>query len=315
MPFPGDRAAEEQRFVRYLIGSLPDEEIESLDELSIADDDVASRLSAAENDLVDAYVRGGLSGETLARFESHYLSTPAGREKVRFAKTLHAYQGWPATAKDQTTPRRWFVLPGFTPRWEFAAAALVAAAVLAYLVVDNVRLRSLASESRAERISLAEREQQLQRQLNDQRSATAARETELARAQESLAALEARTTPGQQGGPVAVVSFVLAPPTRGAGEIPTLAIPAGTAAITLRLALDADEFPRYRAALKDPATDRIVWRGDSLRSAAGSGETSLSISLGAGLLKPQTYTIEVTGVSAGGAPEMLTSYAFRVTAK
>ena len=58
---------------------------ERLDELSVVDDDFAWRLSAVENDMVDAYVRGDLSGETLDRFRSFYLSTPKRRGRVEFA--------------------------------------------------------------------------------------------------------------------------------------------------------------------------------------------------------------------------------------
>ena len=52
-----DSAAENERLVRYLVGLLPADEAERLDEQSIVDDDVACRLLSVENDLVDAYVR------------------------------------------------------------------------------------------------------------------------------------------------------------------------------------------------------------------------------------------------------------------
>ena len=56
---------EERYLIRYLVGDLPAEEAERLDQLSIANDDFAWRLREIENDLVDAYVRSQLSGETL----------------------------------------------------------------------------------------------------------------------------------------------------------------------------------------------------------------------------------------------------------
>lgn len=86
------RLSDDHHLIRYLLGSLAEAETERLDELSIADDEWATRLSAVENDLVDAFVRGELSGETLEQFQSHYLSVPANQEKVRFAETLLAYQ-------------------------------------------------------------------------------------------------------------------------------------------------------------------------------------------------------------------------------
>src|SRR6266542_2247099 len=77
---------DDAQLVRYLLGLLPDEEAEHVDELTVADDDVAWRVRGVENDLVDAYVRGTLDGEALARFESFYLSSPLRRAKVTFAK-------------------------------------------------------------------------------------------------------------------------------------------------------------------------------------------------------------------------------------
>ena len=76
---------DDQQLVRYLLRLLPEDEADRLDEMSISDDGLAWRLREVENDLVDAYVRGALTGETLQRFESSYLSSERRREKVRFA--------------------------------------------------------------------------------------------------------------------------------------------------------------------------------------------------------------------------------------
>ena len=77
MPFLGDDV---QKMIHYLLGSLPEKEAERLDELSITDDDFALRLNDAENDLVDAYVRGELSAETRERFKTFYLASSKRRE-------------------------------------------------------------------------------------------------------------------------------------------------------------------------------------------------------------------------------------------
>src|SRR5215472_17957680 len=79
---------DDQLLILYLLGELPAEETERLDELSIADEEVAARLSGVENDLVDAYVRAETKGENRARFESFYLSSAKRREKVQFARAL-----------------------------------------------------------------------------------------------------------------------------------------------------------------------------------------------------------------------------------
>ena len=318
MPQPNSQAPDDQLLVRYLVGSLPDDEAERLDELSITDDQFASRLSAVENDLVDAFVKGELTGDTLSRFRTGYLSAPANREKVRFAETLLTYQRRAEPAPAHAAAGRHRFPPGFgLPRWGLAAAALLALAVPGYLLVENLRLRSQMTDARAARGGLEERAQHLEQLLNEQRSATAETAKELARVRESLAQIEGRTASNQQGGKTFMPAFMLRAATRGAGDIATIAIPPGTDAVTLHLDLEAD-FPSYRVALKDPATDRIVWRGDGLQAASTTsrGETkSLPITLSASLLKPQTYIAELTGVPARGAAEFVSSYTFRVAIK
>src|SRR5262245_54748194 len=84
--------AEDPLLVRYLLGELSNDEAEKFDGRSISDDWIAIRLNAVENDLVDAYAKGEISGEMLDRFRAHYLSSPARREKVEFAETLLAYE-------------------------------------------------------------------------------------------------------------------------------------------------------------------------------------------------------------------------------
>src|SRR5260370_8307919 len=83
---------DDRLLTRYLLGVLPAEEAERLNELSVADEEFAWRLNSFENDLVDAYVRGGLSGEDLQQFTAFYLSSPTRRHKVEFAEGLLALE-------------------------------------------------------------------------------------------------------------------------------------------------------------------------------------------------------------------------------
>lgn len=139
-----NEAFNDQQVIGYLIGTLPEQEAGRLDRLSVEDDEFAVRLTAVENDLVDAYVRGELSEETRVRFRSHYLSSPMRRERLRFAQSLVAVADRPMAASGaaQIAPRRW--------RWSlnWAAAAVACAALLAcgYLLRDNARLRSEAQQ-------------------------------------------------------------------------------------------------------------------------------------------------------------------------
>lgn len=80
---PSDRT-----LVRYLLGALPQDEAELLDERSIADEALADRLRALEHDLADAYARGELPDDERTAFERVFLATSAGREDVRLARAL-----------------------------------------------------------------------------------------------------------------------------------------------------------------------------------------------------------------------------------
>lgn len=114
--------------VRYLLGSLPEEETLRLDELSIADDEFAVRLRAAEHDLIDAYIAGDLSAEDRARFEALYAKSPDGRDGFAFASALAARM----------------VRPGDRTWWYrgAAAAAMVLLAIGGYWLLQPDRQES-----------------------------------------------------------------------------------------------------------------------------------------------------------------------------
>jgi hypothetical protein len=86
---PVDRdAVHDDELVRYLLGELSEAASERLEELSVVEDTVAERLRLVEDDLVDAYARGRLSGGHLTRFEAFYLASPQRRRRAAFARRL-----------------------------------------------------------------------------------------------------------------------------------------------------------------------------------------------------------------------------------
>jgi len=78
----------DRELVSYLLGTLPQDRADAFDELSVTDDAFAAQLRVAEDELIDAYIGGELTGETLAQFETAYLSSPRRRERVTFAREL-----------------------------------------------------------------------------------------------------------------------------------------------------------------------------------------------------------------------------------
>jgi hypothetical protein len=288
MSSPEQHDGNEQSVIHYLLGLAPEEEMERLDRLSITDDEFAVRLNTIENDLVDAYVRKELSGDMLKRFETFYLASPRRREKVRFAESFLAAVGQHPAAPAPRPARTWFALP----RLALAAAACLLLLAGVYLLRENARLRAQVAHTQAEMAHLRV-------QLASPQPGAPTASAEIRRPSSSRAAM----------------AFLLRSPTRAAGAPPAIALASGSEDAIFRLELEPDDFPAYQVALKDLEANRVVWRSGRLSSAPEGSVRAVSASLPAGLLKPQTYSLELTGIAAGGATELVGSYVFKVAAR
>ena len=147
MPPPRITDHDDDELVRYVLGLLPDEASERLDEASIADDEVAARLRTAETNLIDSYVRGELSGATLERFESYYLSSPRRRENVKLAADfLRAVDRSVARAE----PVTWTTRMRSTGFARIAAAAALVIVVGGAFLFQSVRPRNQLARATSE---------------------------------------------------------------------------------------------------------------------------------------------------------------------
>jgi hypothetical protein len=388
---------EDQQFERYLLGLLPEDEAERLDELSLTDDEAAWRLSAVENDLVDAYVRGELSGETLQRFNSYYLLSPIRRAKVTFAQTwllanpaaAEAESPAPAAATPTTTASAgaaasatriadsttktaqsaatsatasaaaagaaagattgvktgaagstssragWIdrLFPGRTAPWSvFVAVAAVLLVICGVLFIQDVRMRQAVMRAETDRAALEQRAQELQRQLEAARAANASTAAELTRLRASGGSGTSDPTL-IAGGPVAggsrpddqttgssssaptAIALMLWPRTRSGGANATLAVPPGADRVAIDLRIEANDFPRYEAVLKDLATNQVVWRSSRLAAKAAADHTSVIVTIPAGTLNRGRYALDLTGLPANGNGELISSYPFQVVGR
>lgn len=341
-----------ETMTRYLLGLLPEAEAEVCDEMSIINDEFAARLQAAEDDLVDAYVRGELAGHERTRFESYYLTSPRRREKVNFAQALQKFvdgaapvaveptaaeAARPASADEtklpatapatERPPRRkallsLFAVPNLSLQWGFAAAAAVMLLAGGWLLYETLRLRGQVDRAAAERVLLRRREQELQTQLEKQQAgaeglarAHRQNEEELKRVREKLAELEqqrARLQPPPLPPELSVTPFDLTPQTRGVVQPATLAVPPGADYVALQLELETDDYPAYRAELRTQTGDRKMWSSGKLRARTRGGARVVDVSIRADELTSRGYTLLLKGVAADGGAESAQSYAFRV---
>jgi hypothetical protein len=315
-----ESAYDDRQLERYLLGLLPDEDAEHLDELSISDDKLAGRLLVVEDDLVDAYVSGELAGETLERFESFYLSSERRRQKVRFARSFLLIDrgAGPAGSESGREPAkaRAAERPGVSrkksslhlpflqqsrPAWSFAVAAALLIALGGPLLYEVVRLRGDLNEARLASADLSQRARDLQQQLDER--------TARIEAGDSARPTDPPPAPTRA---LPVIALILLPQTRGIGPITTLAVPQGVDRVALELRLESSDFPRYQVTLTDPATNGVVWRSDRIAPGRADDVPTVPVVIPASVLKAQHYSLELNGLGANGDAEVAGSYAFQV---
>jgi hypothetical protein len=286
MSRPDSTDHDDKELERYILGLLPEEATGRLDEDSIADNETAVRLRTVETDLIDSYVRGQLAGATLERFESYYLSSPRRREAVRLAASfVRAVDRSVAPAEGMTWWGR--IARPTRLRWVMAAAALVTV-VGGSLLFEAARTRN---------------------ELTIATSASGAIERPIPDAEPVAGG---RATGGRPAAPQReIAAMVLLPPTRAATPVPMLAIPAVADRVSFELRLEANDFPRYRVELNDPGSNRILWRSDWIPARSSAGQTSVSVVVPANLLRPQHYSLNLTGQDAAGRGEVIGSYPVR----
>ncbi len=312
-----DSAADGDRLVRYLLGLLPEDEADRLDEQSIVDDHVACRLLSVENDLVDAYVTEALDPERRRRFESHYLASPIRRRRVMFARrflaavdrtrpdTVAPVASATQTVRFRTSATNW-MSRHLKLAWPPLAVAASLALTFGVLVLENVNLRTGLSQALHDGEALDQRAQALSSELEVARMSNA----QLTRALEDARASSGGTARAAAAD-VAPAAIVLLPQTRSLGPLPTLAV-ASSASVPFDLRLESSDFTRYRAALKDQDAGRVVWESQVLPPRSASAPV-VSLFVPAGILKPShRYAFELAGVDASGGEEAVGSYAFQI---
>ena len=316
----------EQLMVRYLLGELPESEVERLDEQSFTDDDFFRRLQTVENDLIDAYARGEMSPGEREQFERRFLTTPKRRERVSFAEALAAFRfeqpaDDPAVAAQTERISSWqafislFRVPRPALQFSLAAASVVLLIGATWLIVETARLRSRMTEIEQRQAALTRREQELQAQIAAQRADRDQLAEELRRVQQQRDQLEQELVELKPSEPKFAL-FVFSPGVRGPGDEPKdFTIPPGAQTVKMRVGFESDPYPSYRIELRTQSGDQQVWSSGKLRARAKGGIKIIDLGLRASLFRPQGYLLNLKGVTANGEIEDVRIYQFRVVKK
>jgi hypothetical protein len=78
----------DERIIVYLLGDMPEEELERFEDECFAEAEWPAQIELVEENLIDDYLRGELTAKQRQLFEQNYLTTESRQERVTIAAAL-----------------------------------------------------------------------------------------------------------------------------------------------------------------------------------------------------------------------------------
>lgn len=296
--------------MRYLLGTLSEEERAQLEERYFSDDEAFEELEIAEGELADRYVRGELSPGDRERFEQTLARSPRLAERVEFARVFADKLRVPKSPAVQTEKTSWwrslfwFSGASRSSQLAFGFSLLLVLFAGGLLFAGWLQLRA---ESRR----LAELEGTLdhrQRELEQQAAMLKAQSDQLAKNGHpiELPTPQQVTTP-ERAAPV--VFLTLSPgTTRSANGSSQVRIAPGTNDVQLTLNLRDTGYASYRATLNSIDRKDIV-STSGLKPRATKNRSILIFRIPAQRLPQGDYYVSLYGEPSN---ESVDDYPFRV---
>jgi len=280
--------------VRYLLGELSESEQVAVEDRAFAESEYLGALEAAEADLIDTYVRGGLLESDRRAFEHRFLNSPNRRRKVEFARAL-AVVAAESPTHPQTRPFVRELFRGWSPSLRFAAgfAMVVCLVGVLWLIYQNTAMRSQMSALENRRQELETQRQRLERQLSAEQSRP----------------FSANAPDQESAGSVRLAaSLVLVPGlSRSESRTEQLVLSPSTMIAHIRIQLEPrDDYPRFRAELRTRRGDELVTAGNLVRQQTSAGYI-VSFDVPASALATGDYELALKGT---GASQGLTDIGF-----
>jgi hypothetical protein len=329
---------DDQLFQRYLLGDLPEDERDRLQERYFADPGLFSRLLQIETDLIDAYDRGELTETERQRFEQRFGNIHGMDQRLKFAGMLgraadqHSIGGEDDQAARVphssvvTTPlsaNAWLSSISPSPGSRMLRGSLMAAGALIVLVAFFLV---------ATRSWFWRQPESAEKLATSQTDSAAAQETPKPDMQVAPGVTEknsieipAAAKPTQARQPttpklaVASVSVVLhAGLTREGGEATRVVLSDATESVHTQLTVPAElqtgAYSSYHATLQTVAGQEVISRG-GLKISRGGGASFVTVTLPAKLVKTRDYVLLLSGQRSDGSLQYLRGYSFSVVRK
>jgi hypothetical protein len=322
--------------IRYLLNELSSEDQERFEADFLGDEDLFEQLRAIEEELIEDYVKGELSGRERQLFERHYLASEQRRAKVNAARQLvqvcSLQSSLNADTADQREQGHFFLhtwLHSFLKQplaLGFGAAAVLLLLIGLALVIERTRLRGQVTIASEERAALARRNEEFERQLADRDQQLEIERQQNLDLQKKLGEVNNRTLrPASvpalpQTSNDQVVYLALAPGIRDLNKTDRAIITTEIKFVELRITLERQERPStYRAVVKTSEGNREIWSENGLKLGQNRAAQYLVMRVPAdrfSTVKAQYFVITVLGsVARGKRYEEIESYPFEVVIK
>jgi hypothetical protein len=327
----------DQTIIRYLLNELSADDQASFEEAYLSDGSLFEQVQALEEELIEDYAKGNLSGHERRRFELHYLASDRRRARIETARQLDEVCAIMSPA--QTAPYDRIESGFFSPRsrlWSLAEWRLpvfgFAAAILALLVtglaVELLRLRGRLAAVSQERAAVERRAEESERRLAQEREQLTEERKHAVDLREKLDNLNSRSDRFEQGRANSqasnnqIVLLALAPAVRGIDKPDVAVISADTSFVDLRVEFERQEAanPRsYRVVVKTFDGSRDIWTQERIKPQRRKFAQYVIVRVPIDRFKAteaQDFMLTLDALTAGGKGyEELESRYFRVTAK
>jgi hypothetical protein len=313
---------------KYLLGKATDEECTRVEERLLVDHEYFEQLLVEEDELIDDYLHGGLTGIDREHFQRVFLAAPERRERLDFARALEQYLNRPSIDdKPHGSLSRlfdWIIVLLSRPVKLTHAGAMVAAAVILTLIVHrsfnvppqtpSVREQENVAAVRAERDELKKQlsakqdelkrvEEQFEQSKLDDRSAVSANRQK-----------PQASTLAQPAQPALVLPLSLINVRSARSSVQTFEIPSGTERVILKVDLEDDGFKLYRAILQTES-GQIIHDWQNARPSFERKLKNLHLDLPASLLNRESYLVKLQGLENGEPPSNAGEVQFKVVRK
>lgn len=317
--------------VPYLLDELPPEERATIEDRYFDSDTFFQEMVVAEDELVESYLLGELSGDRLDRFRDQFLTSPARRQKVEITRALlQPNQSLPGTSLSSTetpAPQGFSIVSilrgsALLPRWlVFAATVFLILGGLA--VVQVIRLQWQMSRITDDRAFLEQHRQELENESVAQSARVKQLTAELERARsqpqqglqqagDSAQRNPSRVNTDRSSGVATGILFARL--IRGVKKNQILHIPATATVLRLQVNLELGNYESYRAIIKDDNRE-IVTKSNLKGQKMGNGYfITMEIPV-TQLSAHRNYLLTVSGVDSKGEIEDIGLTYFSVVRK